>query len=246
MKFYEKLIILRKKALLSQEALAEKLDVTRQTVSTWELGQTKPDIDKLNEISKLFSVDINVLTNDEVTLDDEKKENVKKEEKKDRTYILYIAIVILVLSISVLVYRVGFSIKDKYDTYKENAQAELRRQQEEDDKIKKQQQEETAKKEAEKAKNNFNRELEFYIGSEIGNNVGSELDRVIKSNKTSTEHLVEVVFDGVSCGYDTEKIKNLKSKLKNFKDDGTGFQYYEVSVDYDENGYIYKVTIETR
>lgn len=119
MKFYEKLIILRKKALLSQEALAEKLDVTRQTVSKWELGQTKPDIDKLNEISKLFSVDINVLTNDEVTLGDEKKENVKKK-KKDRTYILYIVIVILVLSISVLVYKVGFSIKDKYDTYKEN------------------------------------------------------------------------------------------------------------------------------
>lgn len=246
MKFYEKLIILRKKALLSQEALAEKLDVTRQTVSKWELGQTKPDIDKLNEISKLFSVDINVLTNDEVTLGDEKKENVKKEEKKDRTYILYIAIVILVLSISVLVYRVGFSIKDKYDTYKENAQAELRRQQEEADKIKKQQQEGTAKEEAEKAKNNFNRELEFYIGSEIGNNVGSELDKVIKSNKTNTEHLVEVVFDGVSCGYDTEKIKNLKPRLKNFKDDRTGFQYYEVSVDYDDNGYIYKVTIETR
>ncbi|MDD6093285.1 MAG: helix-turn-helix transcriptional regulator [bacterium] len=81
MKFYEKLIILRKKALLSQEALAEKLDVTRQTVSKWELGQTKPDIDKLNEISKLFSVDINVLTNDEVTLGDEKKENVKKKKK---------------------------------------------------------------------------------------------------------------------------------------------------------------------
>ena len=37
MKIYEKLIILRKKALLSQEALAEKLDVTRQTISKWEL-----------------------------------------------------------------------------------------------------------------------------------------------------------------------------------------------------------------
>ena len=47
MKFYEKLIILRKKDLLSQEELAEKLDVTRQTISKWELGQSKPDIDKL-------------------------------------------------------------------------------------------------------------------------------------------------------------------------------------------------------
>ena len=43
MKFCEKLIILRKKAMLSQEQLAERLNVTRQTISKWELGvsQTK-------------------------------------------------------------------------------------------------------------------------------------------------------------------------------------------------------------
>ena len=72
MKFYEKLIILRKKALFSQEALAEKLDVTRQTISKWELDQTKPDMDKLKEISKLFAVDINVLTDDTISLEDNK------------------------------------------------------------------------------------------------------------------------------------------------------------------------------
>ena len=77
MKFYEKLIILRKKALLSQEALAEKLDVTRQTISKWELDQTKPDMDKLKEISKLFDVDINVLTDDTISLEDNK--NMKKQ-----------------------------------------------------------------------------------------------------------------------------------------------------------------------
>lgn len=43
MKFEEKMMLLRKKSMLSQEQLAEKLDVTRQTVSKWELGvsQTK-------------------------------------------------------------------------------------------------------------------------------------------------------------------------------------------------------------
>ena len=50
MRFDEKLIHLRKKNMLSQEGLAEKLNVTRQTVSKWELGQTKPDMDKLVDI----------------------------------------------------------------------------------------------------------------------------------------------------------------------------------------------------
>ena len=43
MKLEEKIIKLRKRNAWSQEELAEKLDVTRQTVSKWELGQTTPD-----------------------------------------------------------------------------------------------------------------------------------------------------------------------------------------------------------
>ena len=82
MKFYEKLIILRKKALLSQEELAEKLDVTRQTISKWELGQSKPDIDKLQMMSKLFEVDINTLTDEEVFLEEVKEEKTEKVDKK--------------------------------------------------------------------------------------------------------------------------------------------------------------------
>ena len=91
MKFYEKLIILRKKALLSQEELAEKLDVTRQTISKWELGQSKPDIDKLQMMSKLFEVDVNTLTNEDISLEDkgETKEdkNNKKEDGENYSYI---------------------------------------------------------------------------------------------------------------------------------------------------------------
>ena len=48
MKFYEKLIILRKKALLSQEELAEKLDVTRQTISKWEQGRSVQSLILIN------------------------------------------------------------------------------------------------------------------------------------------------------------------------------------------------------
>ena len=56
MKFNEKLIKLRKAAGLSQEELGNRLDVARQTVSKWELGETTPEMDKLVELSNLFNV----------------------------------------------------------------------------------------------------------------------------------------------------------------------------------------------
>lgn len=48
--------VLRSSNGLSQDQLAEKLFVTRQAVSRWELGQSLPSIDSLLEMSKLFSV----------------------------------------------------------------------------------------------------------------------------------------------------------------------------------------------
>ena len=243
MKFYEKLIILRKKALLSQEQLAEKLDVTRQTISKWELGQTKPDMDKLNAMSKLFDVDINILTNDELSLEGNKHENKVEPKKKDnsnRKIILYIVIIIFVASLATLVYRVGSDIKEKSDAVKEEmnkAKEEAKRKQEEAE-------QEMKQKELERKKESFNSTFETYQGSEGGTVTGWQIDKIIKNNKTNNEHLIEVVFDGVSYGTDSEKIKGIKNSLKNF--DGYELQYYEISLDYDDNVYVNKVTIETR
>lgn len=63
MKFNEKLIELRKKNGLSQEELGYKLNVTRQTISKWELGQTTPEMDKLIELSKIFNISVDELIN---------------------------------------------------------------------------------------------------------------------------------------------------------------------------------------
>ncbi|MHB1152532.1 MAG: helix-turn-helix domain-containing protein [Eubacteriales bacterium] len=52
----EKIQQLRKAGGLSQEQLAEQLDVSRQSVSKWELGDAVPDISKIIMISELFSV----------------------------------------------------------------------------------------------------------------------------------------------------------------------------------------------
>lgn len=56
MNFAEKLMELRKSCGWSQEELGEKLGVTRQTVSKWELGETTPEMEKIAAISELFGI----------------------------------------------------------------------------------------------------------------------------------------------------------------------------------------------
>ena len=55
------LLELRTKNGLSQDALAEKIHVTRQAVSRWETGETVPNTETLKLLSKLFDVSINTL-----------------------------------------------------------------------------------------------------------------------------------------------------------------------------------------
>ncbi len=56
MDFAEKLLSLRKANNLTQEQLAEKLDVSRQSVSKWECGQAVPELDKIVALSAIFNV----------------------------------------------------------------------------------------------------------------------------------------------------------------------------------------------
>ncbi|MCC5890759.1 MAG: helix-turn-helix transcriptional regulator [Alkalibacterium sp.] len=62
--FNEKLKTLRKEHALSQEELAEKLAVSRQTISKYELGDATPDLKKLSELAKFFDVSYNYLLGD--------------------------------------------------------------------------------------------------------------------------------------------------------------------------------------
>ena len=56
MNFGKKLFELRKEKNLSQEELAEKLNVTRQTISKWETGQSTPDFDKIVPLCNIFEI----------------------------------------------------------------------------------------------------------------------------------------------------------------------------------------------
>ncbi len=57
----EKLIQLRKKEGLSQEEVAEKLNVSRQTVSKWETDQTVPELFKIKSLSQLYNISYDYL-----------------------------------------------------------------------------------------------------------------------------------------------------------------------------------------
>ena len=64
----EKIIALRTSAKLSQEQLAEKLSVSRQSVSKWEMDQAVPQIDKILQLSSLFSVTTDELLREDVAI----------------------------------------------------------------------------------------------------------------------------------------------------------------------------------
>ncbi len=64
----DKIIDLRKKAGMSQEELAEKLGVSRQSVSKWESAQSTPDLNRILKMSEIFGVSTDVLLKDELDL----------------------------------------------------------------------------------------------------------------------------------------------------------------------------------
>ena len=66
MKLGDNIFKLRKDCKLSQEQLAEKVDVTRQTISNWELGETSPNPDQLKLLSKALNVSIDELLNNDI------------------------------------------------------------------------------------------------------------------------------------------------------------------------------------
>lgn len=80
MKFGDKLIVLRKKKGLSQEELAEKLGVSRQSVSKWESNNTYPETDKIVQICNIFECTMDDLINDNIT-------DVESIERKNKNNI---------------------------------------------------------------------------------------------------------------------------------------------------------------
>lgn len=71
MTFSEKLLLLRRQKGLSQEQLAEMLDVSRQSVSKWEAQQTLPEPSKIILLSEIFGVSIDQLLKDDLPVEED-------------------------------------------------------------------------------------------------------------------------------------------------------------------------------
>ena len=110
MKFGDKLLKLRKLNGMSQEDLAEKLNVTRQTISKWELEQSKPDMGKFLEISKLFKVDLEILTNDNLDIDSKNNVNsyVGNKTNNSKQAIIIISIIFVFFIVISVTFIISF------------------------------------------------------------------------------------------------------------------------------------------
>lgn len=124
MKFNEKLIELRRKEGLSQEELGYKLNVTRQTISKWELGQTTPEMDKIVEMSKIFNLSVDELINESETNPNQNAETESQPIKKQKTKInqktviiivaILIVVILLTIGISAIMDKERNSVLDKF------------------------------------------------------------------------------------------------------------------------------------
>lgn len=97
MKFNDKLIKLRKEKGLSQEELGEILEVSRQSVSKWELGQAMPDIEKIRTICKFFDVNFDYLLDEDITEINEEKTILKNKSRKQLKPFIVILFIIFVV-----------------------------------------------------------------------------------------------------------------------------------------------------
>ncbi len=67
------ILTLRKKNGLSQEQLGEKVNVTRQTISNWELDETAPNPEQLKLLSKALQVSIDILVDNDIVTNNSNK-----------------------------------------------------------------------------------------------------------------------------------------------------------------------------
>ena len=102
MNLAEKLVILRKQKGLTQLDLAEKLSVSRQAISRWEVGSAVPNTDNLRVLAELYGVTLDYLLNEDIVRlceqveDKEKNQNVGRR-KKWRIWILACVILVSII-----------------------------------------------------------------------------------------------------------------------------------------------------
>jgi transcriptional regulator with XRE-family HTH domain len=92
----------RQEANLTQKELAEILHVSRQTISSWEVGRTYPDLDVLVAISELYDTPLDDLLKEDSQMVKDITEKVRKSERRKITSMILGALLVVVIGISLL------------------------------------------------------------------------------------------------------------------------------------------------
>lgn len=248
MKFNEKLINLRKKAGLSQEELGYKLNVTRQTISKWELGQTTPEMDKLKEISNIFNISVDDLLNESA-----QDSSTKKSGGFNKKYIKYIIIGIIILIIIAIPIIIKINnAKNKLNNSRNELEENVSEIIDEsksmsegifgltqnfigqvNDGFDKSNVSDVFNEIDGFNKNtsatSFNNELKLYSGTALGLNAKSALEKIIEINQTGNNKIIVKYNDEETS--DISELRNIKNKIDITK-------LYDVSYDYDSEGNI--------
>lgn len=129
MELSEKLLNLRKANDLTQEQLAEKLNVSRQAVSKWESGQSVPELDKIVALCELFDIttdyllkpselDLLSVKTQMLAKQQENLENtIQKKEKKKTTILGCVAIYLVAFSVMMLLEQLSWTNDFLWDTF---------------------------------------------------------------------------------------------------------------------------------
>lgn len=243
MKLEEKLMKLRKKNAWSQEEFAEKLNVTRQTISKWELGQTVPDTDNLSKIATIFGVSVNDLLDENINPMDNKKKSSSGNSNGIKILILIIVLIVILFAIAAIAVNKVFnkiisqvtnqttsksviemfqeySIPDIFNAIFGNTNGlQL-----------------GVSNDFEKER--FNNKLAgMYSGNVEGPFMPDFLEEIIASNQENPDKIVVLKYKDTETS-DAQAIRDIKNQMSKNK-------RYEVSYEYDEDGYINKAIIAT-
>lgn len=101
----EKIQKLRKTSGMSQEQLAQKIAVSRQAISRWELDESRPDTENIMQVGKIFNVSTDFLLNDNIECEidtpivQQTSHKLKKQHTITITFMITILIVVAVVTV---------------------------------------------------------------------------------------------------------------------------------------------------
>lgn len=96
----EKLQKLRKERKLSQDQLALEMEVSRQSISKWELGESTPDTEHAIALSHFFGVSIDYLLKDDISISDDKELKISQPPHKSWVSSISVGVMIIGLLLS--------------------------------------------------------------------------------------------------------------------------------------------------